>query len=135
MVYIVIIAHPEIGASFVSCVEHILAKEVSYVTVVDINKDSHSCEILAKAKKLVNKLMELGDVLILSDMFGATPSNIAHGLVIPNKVELINGLNLPMLIRAITYADKGLATCVEKALDGAQSGIVYVNQGKTNCCL
>jgi mannose PTS system EIIA component len=64
-------------------------------------------------------------VLVLSDIYGATPSNIATRLLVPGSVEGIAGVNLPMLIRALTYREEaGLASLIDKALSGAAEGIV-----------
>ena len=80
--------------------------------------------MLYQLHELVDKLTKDEEVLILTDLFGATPSNLAKQLVTLGKVEMITGLNMPMLIRAITYADQGLSVCAAKALEGATSGIM-----------
>jgi len=62
-------------------------------------------------------------VLVMTDIFGATPSNIATKLLKPGKVEGLAGVNLPMLIRALTYRDEPLDSVIEKALGGASDGV------------
>jgi PTS system ascorbate-specific IIA component len=69
--------------------------------------------------------------LLLTDLFGATPSNIATKLIKPNKIEMITGVNMPMLIRAICYAKYDLQTCVEKSIEGGKNGIIYLNGENT----
>lgn len=130
MVNIVVIAHSEIANSFAYCVEHILAKRVDSLHILAVRKTEDTDSILERAKELIDKLNSDHGVLLLADLFGATPCNIAQKLVVKGRVELITGLNLPMLIRAISYAKSDLATTVAKALDGANSGIIYINGDK-----
>jgi PTS system ascorbate-specific IIA component len=65
-------------------------------------------------------------VLILTDMYGGSPSNIAQKLVVPGKIEAVAGVSLPMLIRALTYRDRSLQTIVTKAVSGGCEGVVRV---------
>jgi PTS system ascorbate-specific IIA component len=65
-------------------------------------------------------------VLVLTDIYGATPGNIALKLLKPGRVEGISGVNLPMLIRALTYREQGLAAVVEKALSGGTEGVLHM---------
>ncbi|MFN8770833.1 MAG: PTS sugar transporter subunit IIA [Neisseriaceae bacterium] len=126
MVNIIIIAHAEIANSFAYCIEHILAKRINNLHILPVKKTEDSDNIFNRAKEFVEKIGNNQDILILTDLYGATPSNIAQKLLKPGVIELITGLNLPMLIRAISYAKSGLRICVDKALDGAVSGIVHV---------
>ena len=70
------------------------------------------------------KLLDEGDgVLVLTDVYGATPGNIAARLLEPGKVEGIAGVNLPMLVRALTYRNEPLRTVVAKAMSGGVEGV------------
>jgi PTS system ascorbate-specific IIA component len=80
----------------------------------------------------VNELNEGDGVLVLTDIYGATPGNIALRLLVPGQVEGISGVNLPMLIRALTYRDQGLATVVEKALSGGTEGVIHMTTDTCN---
>jgi PTS system ascorbate-specific IIA component len=127
MVSVVVIAHSEIANSFAYCVEHILAKRVDSLHILAVKKTEDVESIFERASELIDKLNSDDGVLILCDLFGATPCNIAQKLVIKNKVELITGLNLPMLIRAVSYAKSDLQTVVSKAIEGANSGIIHIS--------
>ena len=70
-------------------------------------------------------------VLVLTDIYGATPCNIAMRLLEKGRVEGLSGVNLPMLIRALTYRNEPLAAAVEKALSGGVEGVVHMN---SDCC-
>jgi PTS system mannose-specific IIA component len=82
--------------------------------------------LLPQARTLVKELDEGTGVLILSDMYGGTPSNMASKLVAPGKVEAVAGVSLPMLIRVLTYRDRDLQTIVTKAISGGCEGVMRV---------
>jgi mannose PTS system EIIA component len=72
---------------------------------------------------LVKQLDHGNGVLVLTDVYGATPGNIAARLLIPNRVEGVAGVNLPMLVRALTYRNEPLKTVVAKAMSGGVEGV------------
>ncbi len=131
MISIVVIAHSEIANSFAYCVEHILAKRVDCLHILAVRKTEDTDDVYFRARELIDKVSHDNDVLILADLFGATPCNIAQKLVVKGKVELITGLNLSMLIRAITYSKSDLATALAKSLEGAKSGIIHISGDNT----
>jgi PTS system ascorbate-specific IIA component len=63
-------------------------------------------------------------ILILTDVFGATPCNIAKGLTTEHQMRIISGVNLPMLLKVLNYPQLSLDELVEKALQGGQAGII-----------
>jgi PTS system ascorbate-specific IIA component len=65
-------------------------------------------------------------VLVFSDIYGATPCNLAVKLQVKDRVELIAGVNLPMLVRAFTYRAKDMETMVTKALSGGRDGVLHI---------
>ena len=85
--------------------------------------------VVPKALELVKQL-DCGDgVLVLSDICGATPCNIASRLISPGKVECLAGVNLPMLVRALTYRNESLSVAGEKALAGGREGVMRIDSG------
>jgi PTS system ascorbate-specific IIA component len=82
--------------------------------------------LVPQARKLIKELDEGDGVLVLTDMYGGSPSNIAAKLVIPGKIEAVAGINLPMLIRALTYRDKSLHLMITKAISGGCEGVLRV---------
>lgn len=130
MVNILIISHAEIANSFAYCIEHIINRRAENLVVLPVKKAESPETVLARAQEIVQMQLEANSegILILSDLFGATPSNIASKLIKSGKVELISGLNLPMLIRAISYSKGSLAECVSKSLEGGINGIVHISE-------
>ena len=84
------------------------------------------------AGELVKQLNSGDGVLILSDMYGATPCNIVCKLLEPDQVEGIAGVNLPMLIRALTYRNETLPIVMEKAISGGREGVINITMEACN---
>jgi PTS system mannose-specific IIA component len=126
MIGILIVAHGAFGEALIHSASHVLGKRPLRVRQVGLTVHDDPQAILPQAQDLVRELDEGDGVLVLTDIYGATPGNIALRLLVPGKVEGISGVNLPMLIRALTYREQGLALAVEKALSGGTEGVVHM---------
>ena len=126
MIGILIIAHGTLGESLLHCASHILGTRPRQLAQIGITPQDDPQLILPQAIRLTRSLDSGGGVLILTDIFGGTPSNVASRLLIPGKVEGASGVNLPMLIRALTYRNESLAIVLEKALSGGTEGVVHM---------
>ena len=82
--------------------------------------------LLPTAKEALARLDTGDGVLIFSDIYGATPCNLASKLLVPGRVEVVAGVNLPMLVRAFTYRAKGMDTMIKKAISGGCDGVVRI---------
>ncbi len=91
---------------------------------LSVSDTSNPDELLEKAKILCAQLDEGDGILVLTDMFGSTPSNICNKLSSVARVHVLAGLNLPMLIRVMNYPNLNLTELVEKALSGGHDGII-----------
>ena len=131
MIGILIIAHGNLGESLIHCVSHVLGKEPPQLMYFAVATDIDPADLLPQAVQLVDKLNTGAGVIILSDMYGATPCNLVTKLLAPNNIEGVAGVNLPMLVRVLNYRDKPLKTCVDKALSGGRDGVVHFT--KTGC--
>lgn len=126
MIGILILAHGTLGESLLHCASHILGSRPRQLAQIGITPQDDPQLILPQAIRLMRTLDSGHGVLVLTDIFGGTPSNIASRLLIPGKVEGASGVNLPMLIRALTYRNEALATVVQKALSGGKEGVVHM---------
>ena len=131
MIGILIVAHGAFGEALIHSASHVLGKRPLRVRQVGVTVHDDPEAILPQAIELVRQLDEGDGVLVLTDIYGATPGNIALRLLKPGAVEGIAGVNLPMLIRALTYREEGLTAVVEKALSGGTEGVVHMTQ---DCC-
>ncbi len=126
MIGILIISHGTLGESLIHCASHMLNKRPPRLRQIGVAAQDDPVLLAPQARKVVKELDEGDGVLVLTDMYGGSPSNIAAKLVIPGKVEAIAGVSLPMLIRALTYRDKSLSVMTTKAISGGCEGVLRV---------
>lgn len=141
MVGILVIAHAPLASALAQCVEHVYSCDPGLaganLRVLDIVPGSDFNANYERARVLLKEIEREGGVLVLTDAFGATPGNIAARLNQPQRVAVIAGVNVPMLLRAVCYRGGSLAEVAEKALAGGQQGMIQVvttpvqNQGFT----
>ena len=123
MIGILLVSHGAFGESLIHCASHVLGKRPLYVRQVGVTVHDDPDEIIPIAEDLIRFLDQGQGVLVMTDIYGATPSNIAARLLKPGRVEGIAGVNLPMLIRALTYRNESLETVIFKALSGGTEGV------------
>ena len=124
MIGILLVSHGAFGESLIHCASHVLGRRPLYVRQLGVTVHDDPDEILPTAEDLIRFLDQGQGVLVMTDIYGATPSNIAMRLLKPGRVEGIAGVNLPMLIRALTYRDEPLEDVVAKALSGGTEGVM-----------
>jgi PTS system ascorbate-specific IIA component len=124
MIGILIIAHGTLGESLIHCASHVMGTQPPMLRQLGVGTDDDPAAILPRAQQLVKELDEGQGVLILSDIYGATPCNLVRKLLVPGHVEGVAGLNLPMLVRALTYRSGDIPKLVEKAISGGREGVV-----------
>jgi PTS system ascorbate-specific IIA component len=131
MAGILIIAHTPIASAMLSFAEHVYGSIPGHIQAVDIpaHEDAKISfeRVLAAAKAVETH----GELLVLTDVMGATPANVASRLMSQQssagtklKVQILAGLNLPMLMRAVSYKDDALDVLAQKTLQGGQNGIL-----------
>jgi PTS system ascorbate-specific IIA component len=126
MIGILIITHGTLGESLIHCASHVLNKRPPRLKQLGVTAQDDPALLLPQARALAKELDDGAGVLILSDMYGGTPSNLASKLVVPGKIEAVAGVSLPMLIRVLTYRDRDLQTIVTKAVSGGCEGVIRV---------
>lgn len=131
MIGILIITHGTLGDSLLECANHMLGKTPPQIASLAISSKDDPNTVIPKAMKLVAKVNSGDGVLVLSDMYGATPCNIVTQILQPGVVEGVAGVNLPMLVRVMTYRQEPLLVLVDKALSGGREGVVAF--GRENC--
>lgn len=120
-----IIAHAPLASAFLQCVLHVFPDYAAGVLALDVQATTPPEETLAEARRL---LAQLGTptTLVLTDIFGATPCNVAQKLADRANTQVLTGLNLPMLLRAVCYRNEPLDGLVVRALAGATQGVMQV---------
>lgn len=124
MTGILLVTHNGLGDSFVDCVRHVLGKVPPNLKVLSVLAGDDPQQKLLEGQALIKQLDTGGGVLLLADVFGATPSNIGRQLCHADSVTGVAGLNLPMLLRVVCSTDKSLPELAELAVDGGRECIV-----------
>jgi len=123
-VSLLIIAHAPLGQAVLDAATGTLGRNPLRSAVLDVVRDSEPSINIIQAQRLVEELDQGDGVLVLTDIYGSTPSNIACTLLQKENIRIVTGLNLPMLIRVMNYADLDLAAITEKACSGGHDGIL-----------
>lgn len=124
MIGILIITHGEFGKSLMDCAVHMLGSIPPQIASLAISSKDDPSKVLPLAKELLDRVNTGEGVLVLSDMYGATPCNIVTKILQPGAIEGVAGVNLPMLVRVMTYRHESLPVLVEKAVSGGREGVV-----------
>ena len=126
MIGILLVTHNGLGDSFVDCVKHVLGEVPPNLKVLSVLAGDEPKQKLAEGQELIRRLDSGGGVLILADVFGATPSNIGRQLCQAERVLGVAGLNLPMLLRVVCSPGKSLPELAKLAVDGGRECIVQM---------
>lgn len=122
---IFIIAHAPLATALRQCVLHVFPDSAASVVSLDVQANMPPEETLAQARIMLEQLGS-PDTLVLVDVFGATPCNVAQKLVDGVHTKLITGVNLPMLLRTVSYLHESMEALVARALVGATQGVMQV---------
>jgi mannose PTS system EIIA component len=125
MAGLMIIAHAPLASSLKAVAEHAYPECRALIEALDVEPDDSVEALEATARMMVQRIRD-PDVLILTDVFGATPCNLAQRLAESAHVRVIAGVNVPMLWRALCYAKEPLDSVAGRAMVGATQGVVHV---------
>jgi len=121
---LLLVTHGNLGQDMLDTVTKILGNCPLRAAALAVHPDSNPDSLLEEAGRLCTELDQGDGVLVLTDLFGSTPSNIATRLTDGHNVSVIAGANIPMLIRIFNYPHINLDALGEKAVSGARDGII-----------
>jgi PTS system ascorbate-specific IIA component len=121
---ILIIAHAPLASALRDCAMHVFPDCAQAVVAIDVPPYEPPEDTLATA---MQQLQSPQDTLVLTDVMGATPANVAQRLLVVQGARLIAGVNLPMLLRTVCYRHENLEALTRRALDGGTQGVVQLN--------
>ena len=122
---IFIIAHAPLAQALRDCAMHVYPECAADVIALDVLPNAQPEDTLDQAFKAAGTALNEG-LLVLTDIFGATPANVAQKLVLGSNAKLIAGVNLPMLFRSVCYRHETLDALVGRALTGGTQGVMQV---------
>jgi PTS system mannose-specific IIA component len=124
---ILLIGHTPFASALMGCASHVFGSEPESMMVLDVSPDCDPAAVVRTAERAVLALDQGRGVLVLTDLFGATPGNIAAQLAKSGRVEVLTGVSLPMLLRVLTYRNAAtLEGLIEKATAGATAGVMKI---------
>lgn len=124
MIGILLITHGSFGEALIQNACHVLNKRPLLLNQLGVSAQDDPLDLLPLARDLLQLVDGGQGVVVFTDIFGATPANLAMKLLEPGRVEGVSGVNLPMLIRALTYRDRGMETLLTKSVSGARDGVI-----------
>lgn len=130
--HILIIAHAPLANAFRECALHVFTDCAAAVAALDVSPGAAPDDTLQEARQLLAQLGN-GPTLILTDVLGATPCNVAQRLLDGVNSRLVAGVNLPMLLRTVCYREESLDALVSRALVGGTQGVMQVNAVSFQC--
>ena len=123
---LLILSHDGIGSSLLGTAMQMITDCPIKAKLLTVERDSDPDDLVEHAKLLVEELDEGEGVLILTDLYGSTPCNIAKACATNAYVSAVAGLNLSMLVKVMNYPDLGLSELVDKAISGGQEGVIQI---------
>ncbi|WP_119153913.1 PTS sugar transporter subunit IIA [Caldimonas tepidiphila] len=125
MTGILIIAHAPLASALKACAHHTFPECAATLETLDVQPDASPEETETQARALLERVLQ-PEALILTDVFGATPCNVAQRLADGVQVKVVSGVNVPMLWRTLCYQHESLDMVLTRALAGATQGVMQV---------
>jgi mannose PTS system EIIA component len=132
MIGVLLVTHGDIGTSLLTSATQILGGEQKQVATLSVWRADDVDDLVLRARELMESLDSGDGVLMLTDIFGATPGNVVSRLLEDGRIEGVSGASLPMLLRVLTGRNGSLAAAIKRAVTGGAEGVVHMNRDR--CC-
>ncbi|MGQ0547783.1 MAG: PTS sugar transporter subunit IIA [Betaproteobacteria bacterium] len=132
MIGVLLVTHGEIGTALLASASQILGGPPPQVATLSVWRQDDPDDLVLRARELIEGIDDGQGVLVLTDIFGATPGNVVSRLLEDGRIEGVSGVSLPMLLRVVTGRNGSLKAAVERALSGGAEGVVHMNTDR--CC-
>ena len=134
MIGVLLVTHGEIGTALLSSASQILGGPPAQVATLSVWRQDDPDDLILRARELLEQIDAGDGVLVLTDIFGATPGNVVSRLLADNHVEGVSGVSLPMLLRVLTARNGStgskLSDAVKRAMTGGSDGVVHMNSDR-----
>jgi len=131
MIGVLLVTHGEIGTALLASATQILGVQ-RQVSTLSVWRQDDPDDLVLRARELMDTLDAGDGVLVLTDIFGATPGNVVSKILQDGRVEGVSGVSLPMLLRVLTSRNGSLPAAVQRAMTGGAEGVVHMNDDR--CC-
>jgi len=132
MIGVLLVTHGEIGTALLASAAQILGGAPAQAMTLSVWRQDDPDDLVLRGRELLERLDDGDGVLVLTDIFGATPGNVIARILEDGRVEGVSGLSLPMLLRVLSNRNGALAAAVQRALSGGAEGVVHMNTDR--CC-
>jgi PTS system ascorbate-specific IIA component len=130
MIGVLLVTHGEIGTALLTSASQILGAPPAQVMTLSVWRQDDPDDLILRARELLEQIDAGDGVLILTDIFGATPGNVVSRLLEDNHIEGVSGVSLPMLLRVLTSRNGSLTAAVKRAVSGGSDGVVHMNSDR-----
>jgi PTS system ascorbate-specific IIA component len=130
MIGVLLVTHGEIGTALLTSASQILGGVPQQVATLSVWRQDDPDDLVLRGRELLERIDAGDGVLVLTDIFGATPGNVVSRLLADGQVEGVSGVSLPMLLRVLTSRNGSLAAAVKRALSGGAEGVVHMNSDR-----
>jgi PTS system mannose-specific IIA component len=130
MIGVLLVTHGEIGTALLGSASQILGGAPAQVATLSVWRQDDPDDLILRARELLEQIDAGDGVLVLTDIFGATPGNVVSRLLADDHVEGVSGVSLPMLLRVLTSRNGSLPAAVKRAVSGGSEGVVHMNSDR-----
>jgi PTS system mannose-specific IIA component len=138
MIGVLIVTHGEIGRALLESASQILGEAQTQTATLSVWRQDDPDDLVLRAREILEQIDGGDGVLVLTDIFGATPGNVVSRLLDDGRVEGVSGASLPMLLRVLTgrngSGQAALRAAVQRAVSGGAEGVVYMNTDRCIDC-
>lgn len=121
---VLLVTHGKLGDVLLDCMRDMIGELPVAAEVLEVGRVQSPEELISQGARMIERLDSGEGVLLLTDAFGSTPSNIANKLSSMHRAEVVSGVNLPMLVRVFNYPRSGLEEIARLAVEGGQRGVI-----------
>lgn len=126
MIGILVVSHEPLGTALIRCTRHVFGSMPPQLAALDVIPDEDPSAATQEARELLARINDASGAIVFTDCFGSTPSRIAVDLARPGRVFVLAGVNLPMLLKAITQRRRPVEEVVEELVAAGQRAIRLV---------
>jgi PTS system mannose-specific IIA component len=130
MIGVLLVTHGEIGTALLSSASQILGGTPIQVMTLSVWRQDDPDDLVLRAREILERIDAGDGVLVLTDIFGATPGNVVSRLLDDGHVEGVSGVSLPMLLRVLTSRNGSIGAAVKRAMSGGAEGVVHMNSDR-----